>query len=254
MELSNEIVEKIVNAEAVDVKADDNGGKFEVIASTETPDRAWESIIVKGWDLKNYKKSPIILFWHDYWDIKNVIWKATSITKTNDNWQAVLKAKWVFSNTEQWQTARQLYDEWILKTVSVWFRVLERDEGDRSIITKAELLEISFVPVPCNPEALAIEKGLIQKWMDLWLLTKDNWEDEEDEKDIDENDTLEKRLDKIEWVVKNINESISDIKSYIMEKKEVEQEKPVDDKTEEMKKAMEKMAVVVNTALNKFKK
>lgn len=62
MELSSEVVAKIMETEAVEVKADDNGGKFEVIASTETPDRVGESIIVKGWDLTNYKKSPIILF------------------------------------------------------------------------------------------------------------------------------------------------------------------------------------------------
>jgi phage head maturation protease len=43
-----------------------------------------------------------------------------------------------------------------LKTVSVGFIPKERDPENQRIITRAELLEVSFVPVPCNPNALSL--------------------------------------------------------------------------------------------------
>jgi|GEM_PF-4139820 len=38
--------------------------------------------------------------------------------------------------------------------------VKERDMNDRLIITKAELLEVSFVAVPCNPNAVSLDGKL----------------------------------------------------------------------------------------------
>jgi len=55
---------------------------------------------------------------------------------------------------------RKMYDEGLIRTVSVGLRPLSRDVQDRDIITSAELLELSFVPVPANPEALRLSKEL----------------------------------------------------------------------------------------------
>lgn len=66
--------------------------------------------------------------------------------------------------------------------------------------------------------------------------------------------TVEKRLDNVESLLNNLNESITEIKAVIMEKKEVKQEEEVDEKTIAMQKTMEKLAVITNTAVNKFKK
>ena len=74
---------------------------------------------------------------------------------------------------------RRLYDEKIVQSVSVGFIVKGRDPVDNSIITAAELIELSFVPVPANPEAVDILKafGLSD------MVRKDT--DIEDDKDTD---------------------------------------------------------------------
>lgn len=73
-------------------------------------------------------------------------------------------AEWVWADTENAQLAKQLYDGGFLKTSSIGFIPLQRDESDRSIITKWELLEWSLVAVPCNPGALSMDgKALYQK-------------------------------------------------------------------------------------------
>ena len=39
---------------------------YEFTASMSTEDRMGEVIEAKGWDLKNFKKNPVIMFAHDY--------------------------------------------------------------------------------------------------------------------------------------------------------------------------------------------
>jgi hypothetical protein len=64
-----------------------------------------------------------------------------------------------FAPTEEGQEKRRLYDLGFLRATSVGYIEKER-EGN--LITKAELLELSFVSVPANPYALslAFERGL----------------------------------------------------------------------------------------------
>lgn len=60
-----------------------SNGTFKVIASDETVDRAGEIVKADGWELENYMKNPIILFGHDYRDIKNVVGRATRVYVEN---------------------------------------------------------------------------------------------------------------------------------------------------------------------------
>jgi len=144
---AKDLVKHILNLNIKQVKGE---GTFEVVASTQGEDRAGEVILVKGWDTENYLKNPIILYAHDYSSLP--VGAATEVVKNEDQ----LIVKGVFANTPEGQKVRQLYDDGILRTVSVGFIPMERDGN---VITKAELLELSFVPVPCNPEALSLAKG-----------------------------------------------------------------------------------------------
>ena len=180
-QLAKEICSKLAN---VEMKMDNmENWTFKVIASDETVDRVWESIKVDAWDLKNYFKNPIILFGHKYNDMDDVVWKATKVYVENN----ALIVEWIFAWTKSWQQLRQLYEEWILKTVSVWFIVKERDANNTKIITKAELLELSFVPVPCNPNALSLSKDVLDACIENGLIkeieTDENSNDEEIEPD-----------------------------------------------------------------------
>lgn len=151
-EYSKEAAEKLVKAlSKLNIKEVKGEGTFEVVATTEGTDRDGEVIKVNGWDFTNFMKNPIVLFAHNYWD-----WPIGAVTEIITEGDKVL-AKGIFANTEEGQKARKLYDDGILKTVSVGF-IPKNREGN--VITEAELLEISFVPVPSNPDALDQRKEL----------------------------------------------------------------------------------------------
>lgn len=137
--------------QSLHIKQAKGEGTFEVIATTEGVDRDGEVILIKGWDLKNFMKNPVLLFGHDYWSYP--IGAVTEVNAEGDK----LIAKGVFARTEEGQKARQLYDDGILKAVSVGF-IPRKREGN--VIIEAELLELSFVPVPANADALDNRKQL----------------------------------------------------------------------------------------------
>ena len=150
---------------------DDDDWSFDVIATTQDTDRDNEVIKVNGWDTKNWEKNPVILANH-YYTIENIIGKGIKFYTSN----GVKRLKGTFSKSNPlWVLARNLYMEGMLKTVSVGFIPLKRNEQDYKIIEKAELLEVSFVAVPCNPNAVsldqkvydeAVSKGLIVEQID----------------------------------------------------------------------------------------
>lgn len=149
-ELAQKLQDSLKNVEAKTIKG---SGTFKVVATTSTIDRDGESILVEGWDFANYLKNPIILACHNYWDMKAIIGATTNIKIEG---QSVV-VEGVFADTEEGQYARKLYDDGMLNTVSVGFIIKERMAN---VITKAELLEISFVPVPANPEAERVERSI----------------------------------------------------------------------------------------------
>lgn len=132
--------------------SDSESGTFEVVITTENLDRYQEVIKLDGWDLTHYRNNPVVLWGHDH---NSPIGVATSI----DIADGKMVAKGKFAPTEKAQEVRKLYDFGIIRATSVGFIEKER-EGN--LITKAELLEFSFVSVPANPYALslAMEKAL----------------------------------------------------------------------------------------------
>ena len=128
------------------------GEKMLAIASTDTPDRMGDSLDQSRWDLKQFKKNPVLIAGHDYAPEK-VIGVARNI-KIEDN-------KLIFEPDfhELTQLARDLgamVREGILKAFSVGFIPNAMwNPDDKS--AKNELLEISLVSVPANAEALMID-------------------------------------------------------------------------------------------------
>lgn len=159
-ELSNEIKEKLALLEDSVVKVqDDDDRTFDVIATTQDPDRDNEIIKVNGWDTKNWEKNPVIVANHTY-SIEAIIGKGLRFYTSNGK----KRLKGVFSKSNPLGVlARNLYNEGMLKTVSVGFIPLKRNEQDYKIIEKAELLEVSFVAIPCNPNALSLDGKLYEE-------------------------------------------------------------------------------------------
>ena len=149
-ELAEKLSKSLVNVKIKEIKGN---GTFKVIATTSGVDRDGESILVEGWDFQNFMKNPVILFGHNYWDMHCIVGAATEVYVEGNS----VIVEGVFANTQEGQYIRQLYDDGILKTVSVGFIPHEKNGN---VITKAELLELSFVPVPANPEAISLEKTI----------------------------------------------------------------------------------------------
>lgn len=135
-------------------------GEFEVVASTEGVDRDGETIMVSGWDFKNFEKNPVLLWGHDYSSLP-----IGAVTEIRTEGKSVI-ARGVFAKSERAQEVRALYDDGFIKPVSVGFIPHERNGA---VITKAELLELSFVSVPANPDALDRIKSFESKYMQVTL-------------------------------------------------------------------------------------
>jgi len=121
---------------------------FTAVASTDTEDRQGERVMVEGWQLKNFKENPILLFMHDH---TKPIGKATRVWIDKASGKSKLMFKGMISTaTDVGRAAKQLMEEGILNSFSVGFRPLEMDGN---MITKSELYEISLVSVPANPDA-----------------------------------------------------------------------------------------------------
>jgi len=155
--------------------------QYEFIASTADMDRDGEVIDVEGWDLKNFKKNPVIMYAHDYHSLP--IGKATKIGvrdgKLVNNVEFPPEGTYEFADIVE-----RLVNTGYLKAESVGFVPKKWEDGDgekspRRTYTKQELLEISIVPIPSNPRAImdAVEAGVITT-KQLAVITKPEETDE----------------------------------------------------------------------------
>lgn len=157
-----ETIRKILDCEVKKLE----GRTYEFTASTSAQDRDGEVIEALGWDLGNFKKNPVIMYAHDYRTLP--IGRAPRVWVSKDG---ELKNTVEFPPEGTYEFAdivERLVDTGYLKTESVGFLPRKWEDGDgekspRRTYTKQELLEISIVPVPSNPDALrnAIEDGII---------------------------------------------------------------------------------------------
>lgn len=142
--------------EATIEKAED--GSFTAIASTNSVDRHGEVVDNNGWDLKAYKKNPVILWGHDHNEpaigVAKKVWVDGAGSKAKLMIQPVLH-----DVTEKARAVKALVDMGVVKTLSVGFKPLESPDG--VTFTKNELLEVSMVNVPANADAMMMAyKGL----------------------------------------------------------------------------------------------
>lgn len=125
-----------------------------VVGSTGIIDRQGESINPQGWKLENYKNSPVILYGHDYGSFP--IGKALNVYYESGS----LKFDIEFAQTDEGKKAFYLIANGFLNTVSVGFMPLKYAEDGQYTYDECELLELSVVPVPANPQALIQTRGL----------------------------------------------------------------------------------------------
>ena len=159
-------MEKLFARMNVEVKETEESRVLEFIGSTDVIDRTGEVIEVEGWDLRNYKKNPVVLFGHDY--------RQPAIGRAQKVWidDGKLKFRVEFAPADVYpfaDTIYKLYKNGFMKATSVGFKPIEWKFGEKPTepyrtFMKQELLEYSMVPVPANPEALIGAKELKDAW------------------------------------------------------------------------------------------
>ena len=136
------------------VKADDGGLDF--IASDETRDRQGEVIPLESWDLKNFIKAPRMLV--DHWhSVENIVGKWDNIRIETGGDRPGLKMRAIFHNfTELAKETAKMVKGGFLDTVSVGFIPHTDMNENNEEIERNELIEVSLVTVPANPNAVQI--------------------------------------------------------------------------------------------------
>jgi len=132
--------------------------KVRAIASTDAADRHGDIVRQSGWRLEPYRKNPIILFGHDH---QQPIGHAVSVSLENGR----LIVEIEFATGGRADEIFGLVRSGVVRGISVGFLPLKhrmREDGRGLEFTEAELLEISIVSVPANPEAL-IDQALLRE-------------------------------------------------------------------------------------------
>jgi len=139
------------------------------IASTAVLDRQDEIIDQKGWDLSNFKNNNPLLWSHNSYEPLIGNCKNARVEKMNGKDALVFEPDF-HEETELARAVKALYDQGRLKTFSVGFKPIEMDGN---VYTKQELLEISAVNVPANPDAQMLAyRSLSQKGFHAATITE----------------------------------------------------------------------------------
>ena len=134
------------------------------VFSDESIDRYGDVIFARGWDLANFNANPVALFGHDSGSVENVIGKAKNVRVDGSRLIGDIEFMGADVNPNA-EAVYQMVKGGYLKTVSVGFQPIEwelandknRPQGVN--FKKQELLEISIVPIPANPNALVQAKA-----------------------------------------------------------------------------------------------
>ena len=194
-------------------------GEMVAIASTEGVDRVGDSLKLKDWDLKNFTKNPVLQAGHDYRPQFTI---GIAENMRVEGKELIFTPKFHSITPLATQIAK-MYKEKFLTAWSVGF-VPGQEKGDKN-----ELLEVSAVAVPANPEALTnVLKGFDADCVE----GKDveNWIKKELDEAVDETagEVIEEEKDEEEPIVE---EEDKDPEVEVVEEKDEEEEV---EKTEEV--------------------
>jgi len=136
--------------------------------STDIVDREQDTIAVSGWNLSNYLRNPVVLWGHDAASLP--IGEALQVGIENNALKATVR--FIPADTpERGQFAEAVFRlarQGILRATSVGFRPIKwayTEDKERGAddwfpgidFQEQELIELSVVTVPANPEALLEE-------------------------------------------------------------------------------------------------
>lgn len=188
------------------VEKADNGILSVAVASDSSVDRDGDIVDPNGIDTGNFEKNPVLLYGHDY--RSEPIGKVLNLVKESN--RLMFSAQFAVDISERAKQIFQLYEQKFLNAFSIgfiprkWEDTQNADGSTVRTFTESELLEISAVPVPANPNAIALVRTMksideqIVRDMEKFQQKSDEDGDEEDLDDIEPDDEdlrdIEKRV------------------------------------------------------------
>jgi phage head maturation protease len=151
---------------------------LDFIASTATVDRYHEIIEPAGWRLESYRRNPVFQNAHNYGDIIFTLGRAlvTEVRAVGAGQALFQRIQFATEVNPMARIAYGLYKGGFLNAVSVGFIPVRWEDGNKTNGTEGtngprrryleqELLEVSAVAIPANPDALALglKSGAIGK-------------------------------------------------------------------------------------------
>lgn len=140
----------------LEAKSAEDGAKvFRFKATSDVVDRQGEIVKADGWEFGPFLRNPVFMRSHDYESLP--IGRVIALEPQADGFIASV----VFDNEDpDARMVQSKYERGFLNAVSVGFRSLERSGSkfgkDPLQHTRQELLEISAVAIPANPEAVML--------------------------------------------------------------------------------------------------
>ena len=147
-----ENIGKTIMRQFSSIVKDLGSGMMEAIVSSEALDRHGEIISMKGLDVKEYMKNPVVVDGHDY--SMPSVGRTHKLTKTSDG-KLVAKFEWAKDISERAKLLYNLYKDKFQFAFSIGFIP---EEVDGNTYTKSTMIEFSPVLIPANPEALLLAK------------------------------------------------------------------------------------------------
>src|SRR5689334_18331404 len=171
---------EVREAAAAAGEAGASGATLDFVASTATLDRYHEVIEPAGWRLESYRRNPVFQNAHNYGDILFTLGKAlsTEVRGVGDGQALCQRIQFAVEVNPVARIAYGLYKGGFLNAVSVGFIPLRWEDAPsagaggvsppdncRRKYVEQELLEVSAVAIPANPDALAlgVKSGAITK-------------------------------------------------------------------------------------------
>lgn len=135
---------------------------IEFIISDGSVDREQDTIDVAGWEFSDYQKNPVVLWAHDHY--APPIANARSVYTSGASVKSICEFMPKELDNGFSYMVYQMYVKRFMHAVSVGFQPIEytfaEDRKYGINFKKQSLLEYSCVPVPANPNAIAVARSM----------------------------------------------------------------------------------------------
>lgn len=156
--MDKQFLKGLVDKESINEK---DGTISVAVATDSSVDRDGEIVSTDGIDTKNFERNPVLLYAHDY--RSDPIGKVIQIVKENN--RMLFTPQFAVDVSPRAKQYFDLVKGGFLNAFSIGFIPKtweDRQNSDGSVsrvFTTSELLEISLVPVPANPQALVLARS-----------------------------------------------------------------------------------------------